>query len=337
MGLKYSSFAIKGIDVSLFNGTIDWTKVDAHFSGIRVGYGRTIDSKFVENWLKSKSRVNRIPYWYMDYYSNHIKGFGADGVSDAEWGKIQAEICWNALKGDFEGILFLDIENGNPAYAKPLTDSATKKSAQITARAFLERFDQLSGKFNGIYTSVGWLSWFSAWFKDRPLWCAWYNESQTAESVKKAVKTAGWTGTCLIWQYASHGCTNGDGIPQGKNFGMEMKVLDLNAWIGPVSFYSALFGGLLVVVTPEDETPIEEPVDEPIDITGEFVEYVINTSELNVRALPTTNSKIVGRYVSGWPVNVEKSVDIGTGSVAGWKRLYGQQGYMALDYLKLKT
>ena len=51
MGLKYSSFAIKGIDVSQFNGTVDWDKIVADFSGIRVGYGHTIDTKFKENWM----------------------------------------------------------------------------------------------------------------------------------------------------------------------------------------------------------------------------------------------------------------------------------------------
>ena len=120
------------------------------------------------------------------------------------------------------------------------------------------------------------------------------------------------------------------------NLGTKLKELDLNAFAGTAADYSALWGKP-VVVTPEDETPIEQPEDEtPIDVTGEFVEYVINTDRLNVRALPTTNSRVVGSYVSGWPVNVEKSVDLGIGSTTGWKRLYGQQGYLSLDLLKKK-
>jgi GH25 family lysozyme M1 (1,4-beta-N-acetylmuramidase) len=40
MGIKYSSFQIRGIDVSTFNGVIDWTDMPARFAGIRVGYGQ---------------------------------------------------------------------------------------------------------------------------------------------------------------------------------------------------------------------------------------------------------------------------------------------------------
>ena len=53
MGIKYTDFAIRGIDTSLNNGDIDASKVDARFWIHRVGYGRTIDSKFVINWNNS--------------------------------------------------------------------------------------------------------------------------------------------------------------------------------------------------------------------------------------------------------------------------------------------
>ena len=217
MGTKFSSFAIRGVDVSQFNGTVDWSKIMAikpHFSGIRLGFGVVADDQAVANWKNAKGKVNRLAYWYMDYYSNHIKGWGADGVSDRDWGRRQAEACWKLIKDDQDGSVFLDIENGNPAYAPALSVVATR--AKAIARGFLERMDELNGKKNGIYCSIGLLSWFDAWFKDRQLWCAWYNESQTIESVRKAVKNAGWVGKLLIWQYASHGCTNGDGVPQGS-------------------------------------------------------------------------------------------------------------------------
>lgn len=337
MGLKYSSFAIRGIDVSQFNGTIDWVKLTVithNFCIHRGGYGRVTDSQFKRNWAESKGKVNRSIYWYMDYYSNHIKGWGVDNVSDRDWGRMQADACFAAQKHDPSVYVWLDIENGNPAYAPVLSSVATR--AKTIAKAFLERMDELNKKKNGIYCSIGLLSWFDTWFKDRPLWVAWYNESQTVASVIKAVTATGWIGKCMIWQYASHGEIYGDGVAQGLNLGTKIKQLDLNVFMGTAADYEYLFGApVVVVVTPEDEKPVEEPEDEtPIDVTGEFLEYVINTRELNVRALPTTNSKIVGSYLSGWPVNVEKSVDLGIGSKTGWKRLYGQQGYLAMDHLK---
>ncbi|PKN98016.1 MAG: hypothetical protein CVU42_13925 [Chloroflexi bacterium HGW-Chloroflexi-4] len=334
MGLKYSSFAIRGTDISQFNGLIDWSKftsVTHHICGIRMGFGIVADEQAEANWKAAKYKCNRMPYWYMDYYSNHMAGSAVNGLSDTEWGRRQAEKAWAMLKGDMEGIMWLDIENGNPRYADPL--SKVRSRALAIAKAFLIRWKELSGKNAGIYCSLGLLSWFDAWFKTFQLWCAWYNESQTIENVRKAVKAEGWVGELLIWQYASHGAINGDGVQQGLNLGTEIKELDLNAWCGSISLYSQLWGGAPVVVTPEDETPVE---DEPIDITDEFVSYVIDTGKLNIRALPTTNSKIVGSYLTGYQVNVEKSVDLGIGSVSGWKRIHDQQGYLAMDFLKLK-
>jgi len=63
MGILFSSFPIRGIDVSQFNGTIDWSKVSCNFAAIREGYGRTIDSKFLTNWQNAKGKVNLIPHW----------------------------------------------------------------------------------------------------------------------------------------------------------------------------------------------------------------------------------------------------------------------------------
>ncbi|PKO02088.1 MAG: hypothetical protein CVU43_09725 [Chloroflexi bacterium HGW-Chloroflexi-5] len=333
--MKFSSFDINMFDISHFNGKIDWSKFltpKPDILGIRMGYGVVTDDRAVENWQNAKGKVNRVAYWYMDYYSNHIKGWGADGVSDKDWGIREAEACWKLLKNDPEGIVFLDIENGNPAYAPDL--SAVTGRAQTIAKAILQRMDELNGKKNGIYCSLGLLSWFSAWFKDRPLWVAWYNEYQTAESVQKAVKAAGWVGPCVIWQYASHGCLNGDGVPQGRILGTELKELDLNGWIGTAAQYSALFGKP-VVVTPEDEVPVEEPEDEtPIDVT-DFINYRVTASKgLAIRELPTTKSTLLGYWLFNAPVTLGKSIDQGVGSVQGWSELEGQKGYMSLDWLR---
>jgi GH25 family lysozyme M1 (1,4-beta-N-acetylmuramidase) len=248
MGINFSSFSIRGIDVSQFNGTIDWTKVSAHFSAVRVGYGRTIDTKFVTNWQNAKGRVKRIPYWYMDFYSNHMSSSAVYGTADADWGKAQANTCWNALKNDPEGIVFLDIENTNVTGAPPITTVTTR--AQTIARAFLEEMDALNAKTNGIYCSLGMLSWFASWFKDRPLWVAWYNEAQTAATVLAAVANKGWTGKCLMWQYASDGDVNDDGSADGITMGMQYKFLDLNGWLASAQDYANLFNSEVVADVP---------------------------------------------------------------------------------------
>ena len=82
MGITFASFPIRGVDVSQFNGTIDWSKVNCNFAVIRSGFGRTIDRSFKINWANARGRVKRMSYWYLDYYSNYKTGSAINGTSD---------------------------------------------------------------------------------------------------------------------------------------------------------------------------------------------------------------------------------------------------------------
>ena len=115
--MKYTDFAIRGIDVSQFNGLIDWSKVKADFTVIRVGHGRVIDPKFKANWAGAKGKTFRLPYWYLDYYSHCDPTTSAYGLySDAEWGRIQAEKNWNALASSLDGMKLIACANGGRLY-----------------------------------------------------------------------------------------------------------------------------------------------------------------------------------------------------------------------------
>ena len=238
MGLKYKDFSIRGIDVSEFNGAINWSKVQGHFAAIRVGHGRVTDKRFKNNWTGAKGKVNRLAYWYMDYYSNHDKSTSAYGISDKDWGRVQAEKCWSLLKDDPEGIVFLDIEKSS--YGPAL--SSVQPRVLTIAQSFFDHYDKFSGKVNGIYCSLSMCTYFNEKLRKRPLWVAWYNESQTIESVKKAVAARNWLGKCLIWQYASDGDINNDGKADGISLGMTYGFLDLNGWLGTGAQYKGLFG-----------------------------------------------------------------------------------------------
>ena len=285
MGLKFSSFAIKGIDVSQFNGTIDWSKTSGcNFAAIRVGYGRTLDTKFTTNWAGAKNYVKRIPYWYMDYYSNHTSSSSVNGTSDADWGIAQANTCWNAIKNDCEGIVFLDIESASASVASAITTVASR--AQAIAKAFLQQMDTLNGKTNGIYCSVGMLNWFASWFKNRPLWAAWYNENQTIATVKAAVTKAGWTGTPLIWQYASDGDINDDGTGDGTSLGMQYKDLDLNAWLGSSTDYSNMFSSSNSNSGSSSSEDSEDESDETEITSTVLYKVKVTCNKLNIRSGP---------------------------------------------------
>lgn len=238
MGLRYEDFKIRGFDVSEFNGTIDWLKVRGNFAAIRVGHGRVEDKRFKVNWSGAKGRVNRLSYWYMDYYSHTDPTSTAYGISDIDWGKVQAEKCWSLLKADPEGILFLDIEKSS--YGPDL--STVQPRVLTIAQSFFDNYDKLSGKYNGIYCSLSMCSYFNDVLRKRPLWVAWYNEAQSRESVRQAVAARGWLGKSLIWQYASDGDVNDDGKPDGISLGMQYSFLDLNAWLGTADEYLQVWG-----------------------------------------------------------------------------------------------
>ena len=66
--MKFSNLAVRGIDISGYNGAIDWAKVKAssHFVIIRAGYGNTTDKTFLANWANAS--VPKAAYWYMDFF-----------------------------------------------------------------------------------------------------------------------------------------------------------------------------------------------------------------------------------------------------------------------------
>ncbi len=295
MGIKFNDFKIKGIDVSGYNDLVDWDKVKANgvdFCGIRAGYGNTVDYRFRYNWEASKGKVHRFAYWYLDYYSNWYNPQSPFyGLSDELWGKQQANNCWNLLKKENDGIItFLDIESGGASYSPPIY-SATAH-VQGIAKAFLLELDKLSGLINGIYCSYGILSWFASWFKNRPLWVAWYTDYQTSTSVLSNVAKQGWTGKCGIWQYASDGDIDDDGVGDGKKVGSSYNFLDLNGWILSESEYENFVKG----ATPEPEEP-EEP-EKPL-----FQVRVI-ISSLNIRNCPSTSCPSIGKAIYNKIYNV---------------------------------
>ena len=229
MGLKYFDFPIHGIDVSHHNGEINWTKVSAQFSVIRVGYGDTKDLEFDDNCAKSAGKTFRLFYWYMDYYSNHPhNGYQANNLSNKAWGEKQAINCWNWIKDMNIGPIFLDIESGSLSYSPPIYSVWDR--AQEIAEAFLNKLDELSGITNGIYCSLSKTYEFNSALKTRPLWVAWYEETKSIQNVINAVKAGGYQGEVLIWQYTPDGDIDDNGTPDGAVFGMMSPRFDMNVW-----------------------------------------------------------------------------------------------------------
>lgn len=285
---------IKGIDISQYQGTVDWNKVatDNIFAGIRVGYGRVTDKLFMQNWQSAKSKVDRLPYWYLDYYS-HRMGWTDIKYTDTEWGKLQAQIAWGLLKGDRGELpLFLDVE--------PCTITGVPGINFITApwvmtiiRSFLTEYDILSGGKAGIYTSPGYLSLYGDWFKDRIIWLAWYT-IKTPEEIATKLSQYKWRAKAVIHQYTS--TAKIDGVNG---------YCDVNNYLGTMQEYSAWAGD--VVIEPEIPTPEDEP-----PVYGSTM-TVICASGINVRDVPigATGTQVIGWKPKGAIVNIIETQTIG--------------------------
>lgn len=226
MTFKYTDYPIRGADFSKYDGVINWEKIanyPVHFGIIRAGYGRTTDINFLVNWKNSKRKIHRSAYWYMDYYSDV-------DMTDTKWGRYQAEYCWNLIKNDNDkGLVWLDIETGGSDYSPPILSVWDK--AQAIAEGFLRRIDELSERTNGIYTSLSMTYYFDSWFKTRPIWLAWYNKNQNETTIKANLAVRKWVGKPLVWQYASDGDTDNDGVGNGLDMGVSRKIIDLDVWI----------------------------------------------------------------------------------------------------------
>jgi len=302
MGIKWDNFDVKGIDVSKYNGVIDWNKVRSSgctFAIIRAGYGRTTDPLFLQNWTNAKGKVVRIAYWYMDYYSGYS-------------GKVQAEYLYNLIKNDYDvPFVFLDIESGGSDYSPNIYSVWAK--AQTIARDFFARMKELRGlsfkaknpfmrlfkpnnlkrflqvvniREDGIYCSLSMTGQFDSDLKEKPLWVAWYDEMMTSDNVpNSAVRTGesviqacreyyGWKGKILLWQYASDGDVDDNGSSDGITvFGTQLKEMDLNGWLGTEQEGLIYTGGS--IVNPPTPTPIPEitlyyPLPEGIRISQAF-------------------------------------------------------------------
>ena len=142
---KESETAMKGIDVSVHNGDIDWQKVKnagVKFAILRAGYGREIsqkDKKFEDNYKNAKAAGIPIgAYWYSYAFT-------------PDEARIEAKVCIEVLKNkQFEFPIFFDQEE------KKTLDTG-KGNCSAMVRAFCDELEK-AGYWVGLYTSRSILS-----------------------------------------------------------------------------------------------------------------------------------------------------------------------------------
>lgn len=203
---------MKGIDVSVHNGKIDWQKVRAagiDFAILRAGYGRLAsqrDNRFEENYAGAKAAGIPVgAYWY------------SYAMSEDE-ARLEADVFLSVIKGkQFEFPVYYDVEE------KKQFDLGKEKVSAIM-RAFLERVES-AGYFTGLYGCASSLTTHTADdIKSRyTIWLAhWCNQTN-------------YSGAYGIWQHSEKGSV--DGINGNvdldicyKDFPTVIKNKGLNGW-----------------------------------------------------------------------------------------------------------
>ena len=160
-----TSSGILGIDVSEYQGNINWSHVKADgvkFAILRAGISHRVDNQFANNYAECKS--NGVPvgaYWYSK-------------ATTVEEAKQEAQDFLAALKGKtFEYPVYMDLEEQSQF-------ALGKEKCSELVDAFLTVLEQ-AGYFVGLYCSTYYLSnYITDSIRNRyAVWVAQYNDSCT--------------------------------------------------------------------------------------------------------------------------------------------------------------
>jgi len=256
---------LPGVDVSRYQGVMDWHKCAANGAKFAV------------------CRATVGDYLTDPQLAANISGIQAAGLalgvyhvvtpSDSTGRTITAEKQMNrlfeAIKGvplDLPIVLDCEVDNGEtPAEMAALIQDCTK--------IILQKYYLLPEK-PIIYTSAGWWNPHvqrSTWWNSLPLWVANYT------TAAKPLLPADWS-QWVFWQWSA------DGNGQGPAYGAQSASIDLNRFD---TVTGAIHGITIGAVQPP-----------------ELPEYVYTREAINVRAAPTAGglSKAVTRKGSTWRV-----------------------------------
>ena len=185
----------KGIDVSKWQGGIDWEKVKGsgiEFAMLRAGYGRgNIDAQFERNAAEcERLGIPYGAYWFTYAYT-------------PEMAAAEAASCLEAVKGrKLSYPVAYDFEGDSVEFAEKSGAAVTRELASAMARAFCGAV-RAGGRYPMIYTNPSFLQrYFDAQLpREYDIWLA-----QWPAKPDPAAPPALATG---MWQYSSSGSVDG--------------------------------------------------------------------------------------------------------------------------------
>lgn len=201
---------VKGVDVSVYQGTVDWAKVQGagiDFAIARVSDGTgTTDTTFAANWKGiAAQKLVRGVYQYFEP--------AEDPVAQANLLLAQVTDAGGFVPGDLPPVM--DMEK---------TGGQSDATIQANMQSWLDTIEKSFGRKPLIYTNESTSTHFGGKFTTYPLW------------------VASWGGTCptmpvgfsqwVLWQYAATGIVNGiSGAVDHDEFNGSLS--DLLAWANP--------------------------------------------------------------------------------------------------------
>lgn len=183
----------KGIDVSKWNGTINWSKVKSSgidYAIIRAGYGTdTIDPMFKSNIEGAIEAGVKVGVYWFSY------------ASSPEKAKIEANKCLEVIapyKNNISYPIFFDFETSSADWVKNKYDiTVTKSLGTDMAKAFMDTVE-LQGYTPGLYTGIPLQQYFSDELLDSSY--TWLAQYSYRTSYPKQFS---------MWQYGEDGYVNG--------------------------------------------------------------------------------------------------------------------------------
>lgn len=242
----------KGIDVSTWQGDIDWKKVKAdgiEFAMLRSSFGKEniekqTDNKFHQNYKNAKAAGMPIGAYHYSY---------ATTVEDA---KKEAAFFLSIVKGcQFEYPVAFDIEDPSQMYLG-------KDRITDIIMAFCERV-QAAGYYVSLYTNLDWISnrIDMSRAKAFDVWLAQWSSKPT------------YNGSFGMWQYTSSGSVSGI----SGNVDMNIAYYDY-----PSIIKAAGLNGF-TADKPEEKKTVTISMDDLTEERAAFIAEVLKNANIEVK------------------------------------------------------
>lgn len=178
---------LKGIDVSAWQGKINWEKVKPQidFAILRVGYGSNIVSQDDKTFKTNADACTKLGIPFGVYIYSYAKS--------TSMAKSEAEHVLRLIKGyKLDYPVYLDLEDAGT------TGKCSNKTILEMTKAFVDAIEK-AGYEVGVYANTYW--WTTkltdSYYNKRSKWVAQYNSKCT------------YKGEYDIWQYSSKGAVSG--------------------------------------------------------------------------------------------------------------------------------